>query len=154
MAGMAGDSVCSNASRISLILTCGCLGAGTKWDGLAGGRARTEAESLSWKEPHSHLWLLGGWDKMGRVGRGQGRKFTHSHLWLLGGWDKMGRVGRGQGRKFTHSHLWLLGGRDRMGRVGRGQGPLISRVTVVEMHSMVALESVKLRSFYSYSSVF
>jgi hypothetical protein len=41
-----------------------------------------------------------------------------------------------------------------MGRVGRGQGPLISRVTVVEMHSMVALENVKLWSFLLFNLPF
>ncbi len=47
MAGMAGDSVFSNASNgNSHILTCGCLEAGTGWDGMAGDRTGSYAESL------------------------------------------------------------------------------------------------------------
>jgi hypothetical protein len=33
--------------RTPVILTCGCLEAGTGWDGLAGDRTRSYAESLS-----------------------------------------------------------------------------------------------------------
>jgi hypothetical protein len=83
--------------RITVILTCGCLEAGTGWDGLAGDRAGSYADPC-----HSHLWLLGGRDKMGRVGRGQGRfirrslPFSPVAAWRQGqdgtGWQGTGPV--------------------------------------------------------------
>jgi hypothetical protein len=111
---------------IPVILTCGCLETGTGWDGLAGDRTGSYAESLSFLP-------VAAW-RQGQDGTGwQGTGPVHMLSW-----------------KEPHSHLGLLGGWDRMGRVGRGQGPLISRVTVVEMYSMVALENVKLKIFYSW----
>jgi hypothetical protein len=91
--------------RIPVILTCGCLEARTGWDGLAGDRAGSYAESLS---------------------------FSPVAAWRQGQ-DGTGWQGTGPALKQSpcHSHLWLLGGRDRMGQVGRGQGPLLSRVPVI-----------------------
>ncbi len=68
----------------------------TRWDGLAGDSAGSYAESLSYSPVAA--CLRQGQDGKGWQGTGpvHTQNPCHSHLWLLGGWDRMGRVGRGQ----------------------------------------------------------
>jgi hypothetical protein len=80
---------------IPVILTCGCLEARTGWDGLAGDRTGSYEESLSFSPVAA--WRPGqygtGWQGTLPV---HTQNPCHSHLWLLGGRDRMGRIGRGQ----------------------------------------------------------